>query len=451
MLKNIGFLCLLMSNATNFGMSRQLTSRLPIAVQSYMPSSLTQTQKTSQPTISISSQDLAKRVNDLFQQHPPYAQRFKNHAAYQELELLKISPLLQQDIVLQHKIMILHEILQYCQQHPEETEDIMIFYTNMENVDFMIKEKLAQQPQHFQRFFNQQLQQYMQEPYHFAQAAGSTWIKELILKLFSYRSVALKITIRMLILFLLYETQGLFHGQEINDQDLVQAIELLQDALDIPNTSVKKQRRPSMFVGPLDAGYHSDIYNIIILTPNFFELSLAAQITILLHEMRHVLQTNGAAELSTELLKYANACNLNLGLKLHEFFQYSFFWSSALQEFDADNFAYEQMKNSPLFKKIVEETSVYKFNPNTGYFSADMALHKAPLQETFIAKTRNKWKQIADNQPVVNNQENKYLQHIPEHLKQAAAKNRQARAQVSAQKQNATLLDTYLEKLEADF
>jgi len=467
MLKKFGLLCLLMSNATNFSMSRQLTSRLPKTIQSYMPRSLTQAPKMDQPTTSISSQDLSKRVNELLQQKPEYAQTFENHPVYWKLEKSKeLSPSLQMDFH-NKNIILLHEILQYCYEHPQDTEDIMNFYTNMENADSMIKEKLAQQPEHFQRFFNQQLQlyinprlqYYMQEQYQYTKADGSMWIKERILRYFDYPFIALKtciniVQLMILILFCkqeLRKLQGKNAGADIDNQNLSEAIELLQDALDIPNVPVKKQRPDSFLYPELSAvAFYDPSFNIIILNPLFFNYSIASQVRIILHEMRHGLQWNRKAELSPEILEYAKSCNLNLGWGFEKLCQQAFFWSTAipgrfwsspLKEFDADNFAYEHMKNSPIFKDIAQERDWHTFNPNKGYFSTEMALKKAPKMQP---------NSITTPEETLNGLYNPYLQHIPEHLAQAAAKNRTARAKLLAQQQNETLFDRYLKKLEAE-
>jgi|GEM_PF-1189992 len=495
MLKNFGLLCLLMSNATNFSMSRQLASRLPKTIQSYMPSSLTQTPKTGQQTTSIvqettsiSSQGLSKRVNDIFKQQQQYAQTFKNHPAYQEFESLKLSAALQTDFILQQKIMLLHEILQYCQQHPEETEDIMAFYTNMKNADSMIKEKLAQQPEHFQRFFNQQLQQYMQEPYHYSRTSGSTWLKEKILRIFNRPLVELEIAIGVcwsaiiatITIIILLERDPLNNQEylkeqlddfllknnlfDIENQDLLDTINLLKEALDILNIPFKQSKTNKIANHELHATayYENTGFNIIVLNPDFFTFSSAAQIYILLHEMRHGLQFNKKVELSPEILEYAKSCKLNLGLNHPVLSKLANTWPRALLEFDADNFAYEHLKNSPNLQKIANERGFRQFDPNKGYFSIEMALKKAPnnakIKKSFMDELTNFINEIIEysasprhaQKSTKNNTENPYLQHIPEHLKQAAAKNKAARLQLLAQKQNPTLFATYLETLKKD-
>ena len=465
MLKKFGLLCLLISNTTNFSMSRQLASRLPKTIQSYMPSSVTQTPKIDQPTTSISSQNLSKRVNDIFKQQQEYSQTFRNHPAYQELEALRLSPLLQQDLVLQQKIMLLHEILQYCQQHTEETEDIMTFYTNMKNADSMIKEKLAQQPEHFQRFFNQQLQQYIQTPYQYTKANGSTWIKEIILKYFNSPIIALKTTCKCLLLiksFLISletadEIKTIYSLRDIDDPDLAEVIDLLKNALNIPELKITQQITPSNLIPAAQTAAYIPPLDIIVLQhDSFFKLSLASQIAILLHELRHGMQNRGIVELSDDIIEYAKSCNTNLGWGLHEFFKQGIFWSSPLREFDAEYFAYKQMKDSSSIQHIAQEVGQKSFNPKIGYFSKEMILQLGKNPKTKVvrnAQLERQWNRFLSrfkqNTPVYL-EENKYFQHIPEHLAQAAAKNRTARAKLLAQQQNETLFDRYLKKLEAE-
>ena len=221
----------------------------------------------------------------------------------------------------------------------------------------------------------------------------------------------------------------------------MEVIELLKEALGIDDVPV--QFNTQIASGPYVLGwskasaFYTSGLDMVLLNPGFFTRSFPGQIGVLLYEFRHVLQFRREVELPADFIAYAQQCNVDIGSSWYRFFRQAMFWTSPLLEFDADNFAFDQMKDSEDIVSLAGETS-RTFDKNKGYFSRDMVLKDkkhASINGALLEINRfslfflDSW-----------NGKNIYMRYVPEHLKQAAAYNRQHPRQ--------TLFDQYVAELD---
>lgn len=167
--------------------------------------------------------------------------------------------------------------------------------------------------------------------------------------------------------------------------------------------------------------HHSSLKNIIVLHKRFFYLNHETQIHTMLHELRHAMQHQKGFVLSADVV----AAAVELGVSKHNLKFDTLLRGGRvreLYEYDADNFATEQLRDSKFIKGIAHYR---KFDPQQGYFSDDMILKdkKHAKRSDRVTPFHKLWNVFLSK--LLNR--NIYLYYVPDHLQKTAAKNREIR------------------------
>lgn len=393
----------------------------------------------------------APQINSLLLRQTPQIQnKIQNHPFFKELiievnNVPNINFTHKNQLNFDERTLLKLEIFVYCINHPQEAEEMMNFYSEIKEANHLIKERLKFLPSHAQEFFQQQLQKYLNSPLNYNQTYDKNNIKEKICHLYPYPDTALALSFWILIFIISFYSAEYISAyveyykksQPLNldnpqEQELLEIFNLLLDALNLPKTDLRKT---SSSLGVAD---FMPRINCIRLSPSFFYFSLDTQIFILLHELRHYQQFTQIT-VPKDVIDYAKECQVE-PFDFFNFFRFGFFTSRAMNEFDSDLFAARQMKDYPWINSIATEmrSVIFPedfdilFDPETGYLSSRMiskeGLYGDKLTlfvyiEKFINYITKKWHKFINSLP----SENMYLEYIPQHLKEAAKKNKLAK------------------------
>ncbi|HSW75413.1 MAG TPA: hypothetical protein VLG50_00050 [Candidatus Saccharimonadales bacterium] len=432
---SITVLLLICSN-TEYSMARRFTSKLPKSVQSYLPKVFAgyQSPSTITPTYIQSW---------LQAQNPIIQNKISQHVFFKDLmsdleNPLKINAPLNINPAIQQRTIIRQEIFMYCMLHPEESEEIMNFYQEMKNAQSLIEQRLQLLPAHAQQFFKQQVQKYMASDLLYDQSFNKHWAKEKISRLNSYVVTAIALGFSILTylvyFFLEYDISLVFdvwrYGRldvtNPQEKQLLEIFNLLVDALNLEPIALRKG--PGI-LGTF--GSYLPFFQFVEVGFDFFELSLEAQILTLLHELRHY-QQDTLIVIPADVVEYAKSCGVQpYSFDIAVFFMTGFFWSRAMLEVDADLFSAQQMKEHKWVSSAVNSTRYPWFNPESGYLANEMMLQDAkhPNRSPFLINIEKKWSNFLSKQYG----ENIYLRYVPQHLKEAAAKNRATKIEPNVQ------------------
>ena len=291
-------------------------------------------------------------------------------------------------------------------------------------------------PEHAQTFFKQQVQKYTTSAFNYDKTAGKNWVKERISRLYPYVVVAVMTSYFILVLLCYfydkYHIDTVFKvwkhgGLDINNQQERQLLEIFNLLIDALNVEPVALRKGPGILGSI--GSYLPFFQFVESTHRFFAMSIEAQILTLLHELRHYQQDTSII-IPADIVAYAKSCRVKpYDFDIAVFFMTGFFWSRAILEFDAELSAAHYMKEHPWLSTAVKFRSG-SFNSNTGYLSQNMMLKDAPkfedpsgIQLEDWIDLEHKWNEFLCAQ----SGENIYLQAVPKHLLDAAAKNRAAK------------------------
>lgn len=274
----------------------------------------------------------------------------------------------------------------------------------------------------------------------YEQSFNKHWAKEKISRLNPYAvtAVALGFSILTSLVYFCLEYNvplifdvwkyGALDVTNPEEKQLLEIFNLLVDALNLEPIALRKG--PGL-LGNL--GSYLPFFQFVEITPVFFGLSLEAQILTLLHELRHY-QQDTLIVIPADVVEYAKSCGVQpYSSDIAVFFMTGFFWSRAMLEVDADLFSAQQMKEHRWISSAVNSTKDPWFNPQSGYLTNEMMLKDAthPNRSSFIIFFEKQWSNFLSKQYG----ENIYLQYVPQHLKQAAAKNRATKTEPNFQAQ----------------
>lgn len=459
--KIIAIVLVAMQSSIQLAMTRKVVSKLPKVSESYLPNTFITTQgmpKTSMPkTTKKKKISIPKVAQDKKESMPKVIKK-------QFDSLLQV-----QKPELQQKTIMKQEILDYMISHPEDAAEIIDFYMETRKVHGLIEKRLKLLPEQAQRFFKSQVQKYRGS--NFFKGMNLTElenIKRNVLELKDALVPAVLIMVGVVIIICILidsekrnrdkiEANTLSYTYEVQDEALLEVFNLILDALDLDPIPLMHFRPKDIKRGNAIAHYSFyTIAGVVALDQTFFRESIPVQVKILLHELRHHLQMakniNEYVVIPADVVKYAKECGVQ-PYGFYGFIRTGFFWTSAMIEFDADNFAQQQMKDTG-FMQDIKKVWPGKFNPDTGYFQGDMWLKDVPIVRDIEDKNLTlgdialAWNKFWNKVPLG---ENLYLKYVPEHLKQAAAKNRAAKAKVKPKTSSEKLFDRYLANLDQEF
>lgn len=347
------------------------------------------------------------------------------------------------DSILDERVLVQREILQYVMDRPEETKDIFDFYQNMKLSEKVVEERLSYAPKAAIAKFDEivqkyQLQQTSVTVFDEVLKARNMPIKYKILRLFKKVVVATMMGLCITSLLGYYLARyGRFTDEDIdsvfrNKTQNLQIIELcsiLADAFDVDIPIVLEnenhQETGSAAVVPFSA------QKILILYPLFFTHNIETQIYILLHEFRHVLQSQNGFVIPADVIEYAQLCQVkkydfSIGAFLRGLFVGGCFLNLATIEFDAEYFATNSLKDDQLLHRV-EYARWAMFNPESGYWPDEMIHAKGtvPKGRYEAFDIEEAW----ENFLWQHSGQNIYLKYLPQGIKDAAAKNKVAKAQ----------------------
>lgn len=412
---------LLIHSVTTFTMFRY-TSKLPQYFQGYLAQIFQQTAQqpsSIKPEINIDLTHLKK-----------FIQRQASSASFSQNRLPQDFQEFQQQSISNHELMNLQKINafmkntdpSYCSQIFQHYENSI--YENTKNVpfikkspepvqDFFYKEPTKHDPLFIQDCKNNKE---LAKLYYYGKYTTVNLILAIYTLCHNQKYVMIDLIFKTyiflcLIIFIVYSYLIIYKmndpelHQIIDDPEILEVIQLLQDAFGLQNISFYKISENKE--DPTNIAHYRDSTKSIYLQPKFFKYSKNDQVNILFHEIRHAIQFQRKAELSSDMIEYAKVCNLDLGWAPYRIFKLASYWSSPLREFDAEYFAY---KNIP----VKGNRFFSKFDPNQGYFALPQINHVIKSE-----KINELWVQFI-NDP---NVKRSCLAYIPHELKQLATEN----------------------------
>lgn len=460
--KIIFSMLLVMQVNIEFAMMRKVTSKSPKISQSYLPNTFMTTQGMPKNVSELPKTSQAQFNRWLQEQNPELQQKIIKNDLFQE-HMRDLAHPFKNDMALQQKIMIQQEILDYMMLHSQDAAEIIDFYVQTRDAQRLIQERLKLLPEHAQRFFKSQVKKHRGSNFFKGMnLTGLENIKQKILELNNNIFSALIIMLDIVVFTIVFidnerlkqeriEENTLSYQKEVKDKFLLEVFSLILDALNLEPIPLVYLRPEDQFAASFAVYDMDTVIGLVALFPSFFDASMPVQVKILLHELRHHLQlapdVNEHIVIPADVVQYAKECAVQpYGLDL--FMQTGFFWTRAMIEFDADNFAQQQMKDSSFIKEIASFWQI-PFEPNKGYLRGDMWFKDAPHahRNDFLIWLENNWNAFVST----FTGENLYLKYIPEHLKQAAAKNRAAKAKIKPKTSGEKLFDSYLANLDQEF
>ena len=339
---------------------------------------------------------------------------------------------------LDNKTLAKLEIFIYCINHPDKTEEIMSFYEEMEKAHKLITNRLKFLPNYAQEFFKNTFKEITTNDIN--ENLSIEDIKNLNIKEIKARILLLRYTIVIAVVgvslhslallidffnyYYEYSKYEALSDKYMQEKDILETFEILTDALNLEPTGLYKNEKNDYYKNKDTAiAFYSQATKCIVLNPSFFNYSTDSQLFTLLHELRHY-QQHTQIRIPEDVIEYAKKCGVSEKEEsLWYFFSTTFFWSSALGEFDADLFAARQMKDYRWINSITQEMGWTNFDPKKGYLSKEMILKESPHgnKSLFITKLEKAWERF------IGNYDSSMINKIPQHLKDAAIKNKTAR------------------------
>ena len=353
-------------------------------------------------------------------------------------------------------------MMQSIMKDPEQAEEILQFYHQLNQANTQVHQALDRMPVEFQQLLDKRVQEYA------LYVQGGQQVEETVLtpmqrfKMFIVRMYPYLVCCILFSMQVLLVIEAFFqelkrkdpasykelkkqlslyniperdrpHVVSVQDQNLLELLDVLIDAFSLENIAVYQSSQPYSDSGPALAGFFPSAESIIILFPNFFEQSAQAQLFTLLHEIRHLMQYNEGLRfvVPQDLFDLA----VSLGVKKHtnslsELLLLSRFYSGPMREFDADTFATLQLKSTGIPHRLDSRLISHRFDPSSGYLSGELVtqLVGPAKQKSVVEKVSQRFSDYV----AMLRGENVYVRLLPDHIKQQAKENR-AKKQVLQQ------------------
>ena len=348
------------------------------------------------------------------------------------------------------QIQMFNTIMQSIMNDPEQAEEILQFYNQLNQANAQVHKALGKMPAEFQQLLDKRVQQYALHVEQAVQAEVKVLtpmqrIKMFMIRTYPYLVASLIVGLQIVMLISLYFRVQAYRKIDYFNKTFVfsdigpELQELFHTLLDafsmdpIPISKVENIETSS--AADARVILTNEVEMMVLLYPEFFNFPVEKQIFTLIHELRHIQQYSmmfasklGSEPLAFEIPKDIVDLAASLGVSRYnteKTILFGIYYSRALKEFDADLFAVNQLKNDPnLLSKTIQyrDAKGFSFDSDSGYLSGELIAKFAGSKQehTLLGKMSQNFSEFVGKLKG----ENAYVRLLPDHIKQQAKQNR---------------------------